>query len=118
MEENIDILNGISRLTNLKIDQIKCFFDIIKYVSLNQIACNAADKENGKLTESKIRLPSLGLLKISYTKNGNVEKYTFLPEATFQGEIEDAVKAGESKLVEKVEQAMVKKIVERYESLI
>lgn len=117
MNSYLDVTNGVNKITNLGVKNVNGLFEMIRGVIVHEVACQACEKTDGKLTDTDIYIPCIGVLTAKFGKKDQVT-YSFKPDKTFADSLNKAVTTGESELLKKAESSMIEKIRERYESLL
>ena len=110
MSKDLCNLLGISSIKTVG------FMRLLKDYMVHKIAEQALDCESGQLKETSMEVPFLGKINIKIENKKLI--YSFEMEDGLQKEIKNAITKGKSPMVESAEDALVRMLKERYNSLI
>ena len=111
LAENLSGIVGISKRLIIH------FTRILSLGYVTQIASQALKCEDGKIKNTRIFIPFVGVLNIKF-QNGEIIDTDFVIDSKFKRQVTNAVNTGETDLITDLEKSLIKSIQDKYNSII
>ena len=111
-----DMIKKCTSLTNMSVNLVYRWHNLVYRLLLHYVAGEGLSCDKGKIKETELLLPKMGVLKVKFISVQKRE-YTFIPNKEFDRDLLHIWKTGESPLLELLESDVVDKIEDKYNGL-
>ena len=112
-----NISRNLSELFGMRISTTKLMISLINGASIHRIAEACLEYDTGLLDTATIELPYIGTISVRYADEDIIVEKVSLSEE-YKEMVIDAMRKGESPLLKISEDRLLKKLQDRYDSLV